>query len=69
MLKDYLNQKRLVFVEKLVDQDEEARKEMVVASGGFMGVPFTIITKDGGEKETIMGFDKGKINSVMGISE
>lgn len=66
MLKDYLTQRGLTYTEKLVDQDEAAREEMVLASGGFMGVPFTIITKDDGTKETIMGFDKGKINSILG---
>ncbi len=69
MLKDYLKEKNISFVEKLVDQDEAARDEMAVASGGFLGVPFTLITKDDSSKETIIGFDKGKINSVLGIQE
>ena len=68
MVKDYLTQKGLVFTEKLVDQNEEARKEMVDASGGFMGVPFTLVINDTGEKETIMGFDKGKLESILGVS-
>ncbi|MFA6501335.1 MAG: glutaredoxin family protein [Parachlamydiales bacterium] len=65
MLKDYLISKNVVFVEKLVDQDESARNEMVVESGGFLGVPFSVITKDDGTKETIVGFDKGKLEKVL----
>jgi len=68
MLKDYLNQKNIAFTEKLVDIDEAARNEMMTVSGGFLGVPFTAVTKDDGTKETILGFDQGKLNSVLGIT-
>ncbi len=67
MLKDYLTSKSISFTEKLVDMDEAAQKEMSAISNGFLGVPFTLITKDDGVKETVMGFDQGKINSVLGI--
>lgn len=68
MLKDYLVEKGVVFDNVLVDQDEKGREEMMAASGGFLGVPFTVITKDDGTKETVLGFDKNKINSVLGLS-
>ncbi len=67
MLKDYLKEKNISYSEKLVDTDEAAREEMMASSGGFLGVPFTIIGKDDGSKETVLGFDKGKLNSVLGI--
>lgn len=67
MLKDYLGQKAIAFSEKMVDSDEAAREEMMAVSGGFLGVPFTVVMKDGA-KETIIGFDKGKLDSVLGIS-
>ncbi|KKP57599.1 MAG: Glutaredoxin, partial [Microgenomates group bacterium GW2011_GWD1_33_9] len=35
MLKDYLMSKNVSYTEKLVDQDEMARNEMMVESGGF----------------------------------
>ena len=68
MLKDYLTQKNISFVEKMVDADDKAREEMMSISGGFLGVPFTVIVKDG-TRETVIGFDKGKLNSLLGISE
>ena len=67
MLKDYLKEKNFTFTEKLVDVDEAAKTEMIASSGGFLGVPFTSIVRDDGTKETVVGFDKGKLNSVLGI--
>ncbi|MCJ7805812.1 glutaredoxin family protein [Patescibacteria group bacterium] len=69
MLKDYLTQKGKTFSEKLVDMDEAAQKEMETVSGGFLGVPFSVVVKDDGSKESIIGFDKGKFNQTLGISE
>lgn len=65
MLKDYLTSKNIDFVEKIVDQDEIVKKEMEIESGGFLGVPFTVITKEDGKSETIIGFDKGKLEQVL----
>ena len=69
MLKDYLTQKGITFSEKLVDTNEAAKTEMMAASNGFLGVPFTIISLDNGTKENVLGFDKGKLNSLLGIKE
>lgn len=65
MLKNYLKEKNIAFEEKLVDSDDAAREEMLAVSGGFMGVPFTLIEKDDGTKETIVGFDKGKFEEIF----
>lgn len=69
MLKKYLTEKNISFTEKLVDQDDAAKNEMIKESGGFLGVPFVVVAKDDGSKETIVGFDKRKINSILGIQE
>ncbi len=66
-LKDYLAEKNITFTEKLIDQDDSARDEMVAISNGFQGVPFVVIEKEG-KKETIVGFDKQKINTILGLS-
>jgi len=68
MLKDYLVQKSISFIEKMVDQNDEAKKEMSAVSNGFMGVPFTLIEKDDGSKITVIGFDKGKIDEVLQLN-
>lgn len=67
MFKDYLKEKGLAFTEKLVDQDDVAKNEMMASSHGFLGVPFSVISKDDGSKETIIGFDRGKIDKVLGL--
>lgn len=67
MLKSYLDEKGVKYTEKLVDQDDAAREEMSAKSGGFLGVPFTVVEKDD-KVQTIVGFDKNKVNLVMGIS-
>lgn len=68
MLKDYLTQKGVAFEEKLVDQSIDAQNKMVEDSGGFLGVPFTVVAKDDGTKATIVGFDKNRVNEIMAIS-
>ena len=68
MLKAYLTEKGKPFTEKLVDQDETARGELEAVSGGFLGVPFTVVTRDDGTRETVVGFDKGKIDAILGIT-
>ena len=55
------------YTEKLVDQDDTAKEEMMAASGGFLGVPFTLVVKEDETKETILGFDKGKVNEIFGF--
>jgi glutaredoxin len=67
MLKKYLDEKNFKYEEKLVDQDDAAKEEMMKDSGGFLGVPFSVITKGDGAKETVLGFDKNKINGILGI--
>ncbi len=66
MLKDYFTAKGASYTEKLVDQDDAARDEMAKESNGFLGVPFTVVTKDDGTKENIIGFDKGKLDGLFG---
>jgi len=69
MLKDYLAEKGISFSEKLVDQDEQSKEEMIKKSKGYLGVPFVVIMKDSGEEEAIIGFDKSKMNQILGLSQ
>lgn len=64
-LKEYFDAKKLLYVEKLIDQDETARQEMLTVSNGFMGVPFVLIEKDSGEKQTVVGFDRGRLDTIF----
>lgn len=67
MLKGYLLQNDIKYEEKHVDQDQALAIEMYEKSGQ-MGVPFTIIEKDDGSEETILGFNRPKIDAVLGLA-
>lgn len=67
MESEYLDSKGIKFEQIFVDQDPKAAEEMVKISGQ-MGVPFTVIEKEDGSKLSVLGFDKDKINSALGIS-
>lgn len=62
--KEYLKQNNVEFEEIDVAQDQEAAQEMVQKTGQ-MGVPVIIVEKDDGKEETILGFDKEKIDKVI----
>lgn len=66
MEKEYLDSKGIKYDNIFVDQDAKAAEGMVKISGQ-MGVPFTVITDDE-SKETILGFDRTKIDSALGLS-
>ena len=62
-LKEYLKEKEFEYEDINVAEDKEAAKEMIEKSGQ-MGVPVSEI-----KGEIIIGFDKVKINKVLGIKE
>jgi len=66
MLKSFLDEKGVRYTEKLIDQDDEALVEMQGLAEGHQGTPFTIVEKDDGLKEKIIGFDKGKFEEILG---
>ncbi|RKD31332.1 glutaredoxin family protein [Thermohalobacter berrensis] len=58
MAKEYLTEKGVNYIEKNVNEDPEARRELI--QKGYRGVPVIII---GGEE--IPGFDKERIDSLL----
>jgi len=67
MLKEFLQKHNVDFTEKLVDQDDNAREEMMAASGGFLGVPFLMIDSESGT-HTVVGFDRAKISELLHLN-
>lgn len=67
MLKDYLDEKNISYDVKYADQDQSIAQELFEKSNQ-LGVPYTIVTKDNGEEISILGFDKPKVDSVLGIA-
>jgi len=62
MAKDFFTQNSIVFTDYDVASDLEKRKEMLDKTGQ-MGVPVIMI-----DDEIIVGFDKPKISSLLGIA-
>lgn len=56
--KNYLEEKGVEYIEKNVQTDKEARKELMAM--GHMGVPVLIING-----EEVVGFDKERIDSLL----
>lgn len=67
MLKGYLSEKDIKFEEKHADHDQSIANELYEKSGQ-LGVPFTIITKDDGSEEKVLGFDRVKIDAALGLN-
>lgn len=67
MLKSYLQSKDIPYNEKHADEDQKLAEELYEKSGQ-LGVPFTIIEKDDGSEEKILGFDRQKIDAALGLA-
>ena len=63
MAKDYFTEKGVVFTDYNVAEDMTKRAEMVQKSGQ-MGVPVIQI-----DNNLLVGFQKAKINELLGITE
>jgi len=66
MAKEFFKEHNVVYTEKDVAVDQAAAEEMIEKSGQ-MGVPVTIVSEDGKE-EFIVGFDKSRLSSALGVS-
>lgn len=67
MLKKYLDEKGFEYDEKMADADEAIARELYEKSHQF-AVPFTIVEKNDGTVDEILGFDIKKINSALGLA-
>lgn len=59
--KQYLSKKGIAYIEKNIEEDEEARQELLAKiNGNYVGVPVTDIAGT-----IILGFDRHKIDNVI----
>jgi glutaredoxin len=66
MLRGYLNDKGVKYDVKMADEDQAIAQELYEKSGQ-LGVPFTIITDEDGKEESVLGFDRQKIDTLLGL--
>jgi glutaredoxin len=67
MLKNYLKSKDIGYEEVLLDEQSERAAEAIHICNS-MGVPCTHIVKDDGNEERILGFDKARIDTALGLA-
>lgn len=63
----WLDKQNIGYDYKLTDEDDDAMSEFMNVNDGMLGVPLTIIKKGDGSETKILGFDKAKFNSVLGL--
>jgi glutaredoxin len=66
MLKSYLSSKNIKYDVKMADEDQKIARELYEKSGQ-LGVPFTIIENSDGSEEKVLGFDRPKFDSILGL--
>jgi glutaredoxin len=65
--KEFLREHGVKFTEVDVESDESAALEMYRLSGQT-GVPFTVITKPGGHRVGVLGFDRAKLSQELSLA-
>lgn len=65
-VKDFFKEHNITYTEYNVAGDSERVKEMVEKSGQ-MGVPVIAITDENGKEEIVVGFNKPKLEKILGI--
>lgn len=67
LLTGWLDEQKIAYTKKIVDQDEAAMDEYQSVSDGAIGVPFTVIEDDAGAQTKVLGFDQPKFKQALGI--
>ena len=67
MESSWLDEKKVKHETIYVDRDQERAQEMVDKTGQ-MGVPVTGVVFDDDSEEFVIGFDKGKLSSLLGLT-
>jgi glutaredoxin 3 len=64
--KQFLDQHGIKYQEMKADQDQDLAEELLHLSGQ-LAVPYTVIKKDDGSSESILGFDQPRIAHALGL--
>lgn len=67
IVKEFLTEHGITYTEKDVSNNQEAAREMIEKTNQT-GVPVVAISENGGEEELIVGFDKDRLLTALGIT-
>jgi glutaredoxin len=65
-LERWLTKNNITYKKKITDTDPAIMNEFMSVNDGMIGVPFTVIEKDG-QTTKISGFDQKKFKAALGI--
>lgn len=64
--KAFFKEKQVEFEDYNVQEDAARRDEMIKKTGK-MAVPVIVVTGESGKEDVIVGFDKEKLSSLLGV--
>ncbi|EKD91052.1 MAG: glutaredoxin-like protein, YruB-family [uncultured bacterium] len=64
MLRDYLYSKSIQYEDVLLEEHPD-RVDEAVSNSAHMGVPVTVVINDDGSKQTVIGFNKEKLDQIF----
>jgi glutaredoxin len=67
LVTEWLEKNSLDYEKKNTDENETFMQEFMSVNDGMIGVPFTVIEKDNGEKVKISGFDLNKFKEATEV--
>ena len=66
-LREWLDERNISYDYKVTDQDPDVMQEYIHVSDGVIGVPFTVVENNMGKTFKILGFDKPKLQTALGL--
>lgn len=66
-LMQWFDKQNISYTHKVADIEPNGMAELLAASDGSIGVPFTVITKDDGTVTKIAGYDIKEFKAVLAI--
>ena len=63
----WLDSKSVSYKNVVIDEVDDGMEQLMDATGGiFQTTPFTLV-EDNGKKQTVAGFDRGKLQTLLGV--
>ena len=63
----WLDSKSVAYKNVVIDEVDDGMEQLMEATSGvFQTTPFTLI-EDNGNKQTVAGFDRGKLQTLLGL--
>lgn len=63
--KDFFKENKIEYTD--IDASSEKHRQNLINKTGQFGVPVIIIEREDDKKETVIGFDQGRLEEVLGI--